>query len=162
MIKGRSVALDVTYNNAPFAGQVGGEIESMTYIDSASDNSDSIDITLDAQDSKWLNGWMPNKGATLNPCIIGSDWEKDGDTRTIRCGLFILDDINFSDTPSTMQIGGVSKPSDTNFSELEREYVWKNISVKRIGETIAARYRIFKRERGISPVEYRRSYVPRI
>lgn len=140
MIKGRSVALDVTYNNAPFAGQVGGEIESMTYIDSASDNSDSIDITLDAQDSKWLNGWMPNKGATLNPCIIGSDWEKDGDTRTIRCGLFILDDISFSDTPSAMQIGGVSKPSDTNFSELEREYVWKNISVKRIGETIAARY----------------------
>ena len=52
MIRARSLALDVRYNNAPFAGQVGGEIESLTYIDSAADNSDSIDITLDAQDGK--------------------------------------------------------------------------------------------------------------
>ena len=56
MIRARSLALDVRYNNAPFAGQVGGEIESLTYIDSAADNSDSIDITLDAQDGKWLRG----------------------------------------------------------------------------------------------------------
>ena len=52
MIRARSLELDVRYNNAPFAGQVGGEIESLTYIDSAADNSDSIDITLDAQDGK--------------------------------------------------------------------------------------------------------------
>ena len=29
MIRARSLALDVRYNNAPFAGQVGGEIESL-------------------------------------------------------------------------------------------------------------------------------------
>lgn len=72
MIRARSLALDVRYNNAPFAGQVGGEIESLTYIDSAADNSDSIDITLDAQDGKWLRGWLPEKGATLRPRIGGT------------------------------------------------------------------------------------------
>ena len=56
MNNGRRVELDVTYNNAPFAGQVGAEIESLTYVDNAADDSDSIDITLDAQDSKWLHG----------------------------------------------------------------------------------------------------------
>ena len=59
MIRARSLALDVRYNNATFAGQVGGEIECLTYIDSAADNSDSIDITLDAQDGKCLLGWLP-------------------------------------------------------------------------------------------------------
>ena len=49
MNNGRRVELDVTYNNAPFAGQVGAEIESLTYVDNAADDSDSIDITLDAQ-----------------------------------------------------------------------------------------------------------------
>ena len=112
MRKGRSIALDVRYNNAPFAGQIGADIESLTYVDSAADNSDSIDITLDAQDGKWLRGWMPNKGATLSPRIIGRDWDSTGDTRAIHCGLFVLNDISFSDAPTTLQIGGVSKPSN--------------------------------------------------
>ena len=34
----------------------------------------------------------------------------------------------------------MSKPSDTDFSELERETIWKNTSIKRIGESIAGRY----------------------
>lgn len=100
-------------------GQVGGEIESLTYIDSAADNSDSIDITLDAQDGKWLRGWLPEKGATLRPRIRGYNWEAQGDRRIIECGLFVLDDVSFSDAPTTLQIGGVSKPSDSDFSELE-------------------------------------------
>lgn len=140
MIKTRSLALDVRYNNHPFAGQVGGDIESLTYTDSAADNSDSIDITLNAQDGKWLRGWMPEKGATLRPRILGYNWERQGQRRVMECGLFVLDDVSFSDAPTTLQLGGVSKPSDSDFSELEREIIWKNTSIKRIGETIAGRY----------------------
>lgn len=88
MNNGRRVELDVTYNNAPFAGQVGAEIESLTYVDNAADDSDSIDITLDAQDSKWLHGWLPEEGATLRPRIIGRDWNGPGDTHVMECGLF--------------------------------------------------------------------------
>ena len=140
MNNGRRVELDVTYNNAPFAGQVGAEIESLTYVDNAADDSDSIDITLDAQDSKWLHGWLPEEGATLRPRIIGRDWNGPGDTHVMECGLFILDDVDYQDAPTTLQVGGVSKPSDTDFSELERETIWKNTSIKRIGESIAGRY----------------------
>lgn len=140
MNNGRRVELDVTYNNAPFAGQVGAEIESLTYVDNAADDSDSIDITLDAQDSKWLHGWLPEEGATLRPRIIGRDWNGPGDTHVMECGLFILDDVAYQDAPTTLQVGGVSKPSDTDFSELERETIWKNTSIKRIGESIAGRY----------------------
>lgn len=140
MNNGRRVELDVTYNNAPFAGQVGAEIESLTYVDNAADDSDSIDITLDAQDSKWLHGWLPEEGATLRPRIIGRDWNGPGDTHVMECGLFILDDVAYQDAPTTLQVGGVSKPSNTDFSELERETIWKNTSIKRIGESIAGRY----------------------
>lgn len=115
-------------------------VESLTYVDNAADNSDSIDMTLNAQDAKWLGEWLPKKGATLKPRIIGRDWESSGDDRSIPCGLFVLDDISFSDTPTVLQIGGVSKPSNTDFSELTRERVWKNTSIKRIAQTIAARY----------------------
>lgn len=48
MNNGRRVELDVTYNNAPFAGQVGAEIESLTYVDNAADDSDSIEQSRSA------------------------------------------------------------------------------------------------------------------
>lgn len=119
---------------------IGLSIESLTYVDNAADDSDSIDLTLDAQDSKWLWGWMPQKGATLYPRLLGHDWERPGDERAIDCGLFVVDDVNYTDTPTTLQLGGVSKPSDSNFSETDRKVTWKNTSIKRIGQTIAARY----------------------
>ena len=119
---------------------IGLSIESLTYVDNAADDSDSIDLTLDAQDSKWLWGWMPQKGATLYPRLLGHDWERPGDERAMDCGLFVVDDVNYSDTPTTLQLGGVSKPSDSNFSETDRKVTWKNTSIKRIGQTIAARY----------------------
>lgn len=140
MIDTRRIALDVRYNNVEFAGQVGADIESMTYVDNAADNSDSVDITMNAQDIKWVATWLPDKGATLKPRIIGRNWEKQGDTRDLSCGLFVLDDISYTTVPSKLQVGGVSKPADSDFSELEREDIWKNTSIKRIGETIAARY----------------------
>ncbi len=142
MINSRRVKVTAKYNNGDFSAATGTDIESITYVDSASDNSDSIDITINAQDSKWLKGWMPEKGATIKPRIIGTNWNSTTGKgkHIIKCGLFVLDDIAYKDRPSTLSIGGVSKPSDENFSEYEREYVWKNTSIKRIGETIAARY----------------------
>ena len=95
MIKTRRLALDVRYNSYPFAGQVGGDIESLTYTDSAADNSDSIDITINAQDRKWLLGWMPEKGATLRARILGYNWERQGQRSIMECGLFVLDDVSF-------------------------------------------------------------------
>lgn len=91
MNNGRRVELQVTYDNSPFGGAVGADIESLTYVDNAADNSDSIDITLDAHDEKWLNGWMPEKGATLRPRIIGHDWNGPGDSHVMECGLFVVD-----------------------------------------------------------------------
>lgn len=120
--------------------EIGADVENMSYTDTAANNSDSIDITINAQDGKWAGTWMPEKGASVRPKIIGRNWERSGDSRAISCGLFVLDDIGFRDAPTTIQIGGVSKPSSTNFSELERETVWHYTSIARIGANIAARY----------------------
>lgn len=83
---------------------------------------------------------MPEKGATLRARVLGYNWERQGQRSIMECGLFVLDDVSFSDAPTTLQVGGVSKPSDSDFSELERDVIWKNTSIKRIGAKIAARY----------------------
>lgn len=142
MINARRVTANATYNNAAFPEEAGKDIESITYIDSASDNSDSVDITFNASDPKWLKNWLPVKGAKIKPNIIGRNWDSRtgrGDY-TLKCGLFILDDLSFTSYPSKMSVGGVAKPANQDFSELKREKVWKYTSIKRIGKNIANRY----------------------
>lgn len=134
------VDLDVLYNNAMFTGQAGADIESITYTDNAAGESDSVEVVLDAQDEKWLWDWMPEKGASLELRIRGYNWDALHDDHALECGLFVVDEIDYSDTPAALRVSGVSKPGDTGFSEAERAAVWQNTSLRRIGETICARY----------------------
>lgn len=139
MVKTRRVALELMYNNVSLKEQV-PDIESLTYTDVAADNSDSLDITIDATEDKWLHDWFPEKWARIVTEIRGENWEKEGDSKRIPCGSFVLDDVQYQDAPNVLQLGGVSKPADSDFSELDRETVWKNTSIRRIGQTIADHY----------------------
>ena len=89
MIDTRHFELNVLYEKTPLSEDVGVKIESMTYTDSAADNSDSLEITIDATESKWADDWMPTKGATLYAAVQGYNWEYEGDHRGLECGLFV-------------------------------------------------------------------------
>ena len=60
-------------------------------------------------------GLDAGKGATLRARVLGYNWERQGQRSIMECGLFVLDDVSFSDAPTTLQVGGVSKPSDSDF-----------------------------------------------
>lgn len=139
-VKARLTEISLWYNSTPISEEVGPDVESITYTDCASDTCDSVDIQINARDGKWLNSWFPQKGATLHPKVNGLDWNVQNDRFTMDCGLFVLDDVQYSDAPGTMTLGGVSKPSDTDFSERDRTDVWKSTSIQQIGATIAGRY----------------------
>lgn len=139
-MKARTADFSLQYNKFPVDSDIGPDIQSVTYTDCAAEISDSISIELDAQEEKWRGEWMPDEGATLYPKIIGRNWNREGDKQVMDCGLFILDDLQYSANPTTLQIGAVARPSDTDFSECHREQIYKNTSIARIGRTIAARY----------------------
>ena len=140
-VKARRTEISLWYNSTPISEEVGPDVESITYTDCASDTCDSVDIRINARDGKWLNSWFPKKGATLHPKVNGLDWNVQNDRFTMDCGLFVLDDVQYGDAPGTMTLGGVSKPSDTDFSERDRTDVWKSTSIQQIGATIAERAR---------------------
>lgn len=77
---------------------------------------------------------MPDERKVAALSTLFGQWAIEG-------GAKITNNLGaYQDAPTTLQVGGVSKPSDTDFSELERETIWKNTSIKRIGESIAGRY----------------------
>jgi hypothetical protein len=139
-IKARSSDFKLLYDGTDISADIAKDVESLEYTDNASDTSDSISIVVNASDSKWINGWLPDEGAELHLKLSTQNWEAQGDRASLDCGLMVLDDLGFSDEPAKLTLGAVAKPNDTDFSEQDREYTWKNTSIKKIAETIGARY----------------------
>ena len=140
VVKGRYAELELWYNNADISDDIRDEVESFTYTDTAGEMCDSIEITINARDEKWIKSWWPQTGATLHPRIIGHNWNVENDRFEMDCGVFIMDSMEYSDAPGKIKMGGVAKPADTDFSDRDRGDVWQNTTLKNIAQTIADRY----------------------
>lgn len=139
---GRFMGLKVIYGKTDITEDIAKNIENVSYTDCATSESDSISLTIDAQDTKWMADWMPETGTTLHVSMNTENWDEEGHHLQLDCGDMILDDVSYSDLPSTLTLGAVAKPNDSNFSERKRSTIWRNTSIKRIGATIAARYKL--------------------
>lgn len=138
----RTATVDLTWNGAAVTSKITGQTTAVTYSDPASGEADSIDITVQDRDRKWVNAWMPTAGDTLTARIKLQNWAREGDSRSLYCGFFILDSFSFSGWPITGTISGVSTPADTAFQDTTRSKVWEKVTIKEVATEIAARAKI--------------------
>lgn len=138
----RTADFKLVYNDKDISADIRGDVMSLSYTDSAADTSDSMSLAISARDSKWLNGWLPDKNAALVLSLITRSWEWQGDSLERDCGTMVIDSLSFQDSPDKLNIKAVARPNGTDFHERNREYTWKNTSIKRIGQTIAERYEL--------------------
>lgn len=117
-------------------------IENFSFTDVATGSSDSISVNLNNLDKEFLNKWLPKKGMTLIPTINLTNWNKDGQNKSVKCGKFILDDFSLSGRPLVATIQAVSSPANSAFTTKQRTKTWKSITIKRIAKTIAKRYKL--------------------
>lgn len=135
----RRADVDLTWNGAAVTSKMAGVKTEVTYTDPASGEADSIDISVQDRDRKWTTAWLPAKGDTLTAAIKLYDWEHEGDSRSLSCGFFILDNFTFSGWPMTGTISGVSVPADSGFMATERTKTWENVTLGEIGKDIVWR-----------------------
>ena len=105
-------------------------LESVTYTDVASGSSDTLSISLQDIDQKWMKGWYPKKGDVVKGSIKFLDWDKDGQDKSLSCGSFTLDEIKFSGNPMTASFSCVSSPASESFKTRERNKTWKNVTIQ--------------------------------
>lgn len=115
-------------------------LEELEYTDVASGSSDSIKVTLQNVDMKWLKAWYPKKGDKMSGSISFRDWNKDGKDLKISCGSFILDSIKYSGGPLKAMFEGLAVPASKSFKTRQRTKTWKKVTIKQIGKEIAKRY----------------------
>lgn len=140
VVKGRYTELKLWYDNTDISEEIQDNVESLTYTDTVGEMCDSVEITINAREEKWLKSWWPKTGTTLHPKIIAHNWNVENDTFVMDCGIFIMDSMRVGDAPGTLTLSGVSKPADTDFSDRERGDVWQNTTIKLVAQTIADRY----------------------
>lgn len=140
MSNARKAVPSLSFNGKNVSTKLADYMESVSCEDVASGSSDSIDITLQNIDMKWMNQWYPTKGDKISGSITFQDWNKDGEHLKLDCGTFILDEVKFSGGPLKVSLGGVAIPANESFKVRERTKTWKNVTIKNIANEIAKRY----------------------
>lgn len=139
MSRARRALINVNYEHVNITDEVAGSVKTLTYTDVASGESDALSLSLQDRGKKWMGSWAPQKGDHISATAIFQDWDGEGDSWSIYCGSFEVDDISMSGPPSACTIGAVSIPRSTAFNEEERTKNWEEVTVKEIADEIAAR-----------------------
>lgn len=143
----RKVTIDVDYRGISITDDISNDIISFDYTDNADGTADDISLTLHDKTKKWLNDWMPQKTDKITAKIRTTEMGGDLD-----CGRFLVDDVGFSGSPSTITIKGISIPVDTGFAEVKRNKTWQKATLKDIAITMASNADI--------PLEYETNVNP--
>ena len=139
MSRARRASIDVDYEHVNITDEIEGSVKIFTYTDVASGESDSLSLSLQDRERKWMGSWAPQKGDHISASATFQDWDGEGDEWKIYCGSFEVDDISMNGPPPACTIGAVSIPRSTAFNEEERTKNWEEITVKEIAEEIASR-----------------------
>lgn len=116
------------------------QLESFSYTDEADGSSDSVSITLSDISGKWHNSKMP-KAASKVIAKIKKTGEK---TKTYACGIFHLDQIEFTGYPSSAIFSAVSDPVSYAFKTTQRNRTWKHTTFLQICKDISKTYKSLK------------------
>lgn len=139
MSRTRRAAVDIIYEHVNISQEVAGCMELFSYTDVASGESDSISISVNDRERKWMSGWAPKKGDRISSNTRFYDWKGDGDDWGMYCGEFEVDDVSGSGPPAKCSIGAVSIPRSTAFNEEERTKNWEDVTVQEVALEIAGR-----------------------
>lgn len=139
MANARKVGLSLSYNGSNLKSLKKDCVESFIFMDIASGESDSIEITLDNTSFRFMKNDKPCKGDKIGATIQLHNWNKTGQTLPCKCGRFVLDDLSFSDPPCICEIGAVAMPVKGEFKGRNRKKTYKNVTVKEIAKTISKR-----------------------
>lgn len=134
----RQVSLEVAYKGGKLDESIQKHITGFSYTDIASGASDSISVTLENTDKKWLNEWYPEKGSNITAKLVLKNWEKSGKKKKFTCGKFVIDDFSFEGKPYTATIGAVSLPASTGFKVTKKSKTWEDVTIEQIAAKIAA------------------------
>lgn len=117
---------DVTGNFSPF-------LISMTFTDHMDGEADGLEIQLEDVDQRWIKGWYPVKGSTLQAWIGYSEGS------VLSCGEFQVDEIEVSGPPDTVTVRAVGNATKKAL-RTKRSKGYDGASLRSVAQEVASRH----------------------
>jgi phage protein D len=100
--------------------------------------ADDLEIKLADRDKRFINDWMPKKGAFLDIGIIAERWFSPiAGAMKLDCGRFWIDSIEFSLPDHTVSVKANSIPTDIQLKAAVASRGWDDGTLKDIAGQIA-------------------------
>lgn len=128
-----------TYENKDISAEIAPFIESLSFSDNASGESDSFEIGLEDRQGLWLFDWFPAKGAKINAALIAKNWRPGEKEIAYPLGKMEIDEFEFSGPPKKIKIKALSVYASGQIRET-RSKGWENVTLKAIHQEMANRH----------------------
>jgi uncharacterized protein len=139
---GRRIALDVLYNNQSITADIDPFITDISFTDNIVGQADEISISLGDRERRWMNSWIPKKGASLEASlVISADWDSKKSMKR-KLGYFEIDEISTSGPPNKVEVRGISVPESSSLRGKERTRAWEKASLKKVVQDIAKKNKL--------------------
>ncbi|MGL5512338.1 MAG: hypothetical protein ACRDBM_03740, partial [Sporomusa sp.] len=124
MANPRKCGVSITYNGKNVTTSLSDYINSFSYTDVASGESDTITLAIHDIGQQWIDKWFPSKGDKIEASITIENWETEGDKSTFKCGSFTLDEFQFSGPAVKGELNAISVPMEESFKATKRTKTW--------------------------------------
>lgn len=139
-MESRKSTVILKYNEKNATETITGDMESFYWSDNASGEADTISLTLNNKNRKWLKkAWFPQASDYIKMSIRVTNWKNQKDDRTVYCGKFAVDNFAAEGFPGRVSLNAISIPIHTGFNVTQRNKVYKKTSLSSILAEIAAR-----------------------
>lgn len=139
----RRASLELFYEGKNISEDVSKDLISATWTDKSNKEVDDLSVKLQNTHGKWYGDWLPSKGARLVASIIVHDWFSPGESLTLPCGTFQIDEISVTGgSESTVDIKAVSSPITSKLRGESKTRAWEQVTLSRIARDIAEKNRM--------------------
>jgi len=134
---GRRIRPDVIYDNVNVTTEIEDFIETLSFRDNLSGESDSLSLTLSDREGRWNNQWRPKKGSVLKASLLVSTGWDDPKAKSRFLGIFEIDELGISGPPMTSTVRGLSVPESSSLRKSGKSRAWEKSSLRSVAGAIA-------------------------
>ena len=129
-MKALSTEVLITYNGKDITRDLRPYLISFTFTDNSGGKADDISLTLQDAKGLWLRDWVPAKSDVITASILKG-------TRSLPCGSFSVDQVDYAFPPRTLSIKAVSSDITKQSVFQVKTRVWENTTLTDVCSEIA-------------------------
>jgi uncharacterized protein len=110
-----------------------------SYEDHTDDQGDSLIVEIADPSRSWMKDYLPKKGSECTAKVKVYNWTTPGDSRSLDCGSFWLDEISYAGPPNVVAVKATSIPPEGIKGE-QQSYSWQDTSLQQVAEEKAGKH----------------------